>query len=135
MDRGSRIADRESPQCTVMMGVWACQNAPPKFKKLIFLWYKREGKHLQITNICSSRHTLLYTMQKPYFTGLLKLSEKNTRRLGLFLNQFNKTVVDTIGVTLKPLFAGYFQMNGLYPQPFGNVSIPMSGCQGTIVPW
>ena len=31
--------------------------------KLNILWYKREGKNLQMTNIYSSKHTLLYTMK------------------------------------------------------------------------
>ena len=45
-------------------GIWACRIAPPKFKILYFYQYKCEGKNLQMTNIhvCSSRHTLLYTM-------------------------------------------------------------------------
>ena len=54
---GSRIGKRLSVrhEFYVNEGVWACRNAP---LKLIFSWYKREGKNLQM------RHTLLYTMKK-----------------------------------------------------------------------
>ena len=55
----------------MLMRGWACRNAPPEFKNLILLWYKREGKQVQMTNICSSRHTLLYIMKTTYFTGPL----------------------------------------------------------------
>ena len=52
--------------------------APPKLILFLFLWYKREGKNLQMTNICSIRHTLLYTIKKKLFHRTFKQEGVNS---------------------------------------------------------
>ena len=71
---GSRIGNLLSVRHEFMLIRWYGRvEMHPVNLKFNILWYKREGKKLHMTNTCSSRHTLLYTMKTKYFTGTLNL--------------------------------------------------------------